>query len=144
MVKTRLLFLLFSLLSLQALGQALRYKKVESYDLTYLLNNIEKTTDFKSSESDLRVKVYLVSDPSGSAQTGETDEVTTSIYFAVSEYDQAPEQYVYRLTSVYNPKFVKWIKEAGGPKLLITYGAYNKIRTATIKVSLKRLIIITK
>ena len=142
MERTRLLILLFSLLSLQALGQTLRYKKVESHDLTYLLNNIEKTTDFKA--SDLSVKVYLVSDPSGSAQTGETDEVTTSIYFAVSEYDQAPEQYVYRLTSVYNPKFVKWIKDAAGPKLVITYGPFNKTKTATIQVTLKRLIIITK
>ena len=92
MERTRFLILFFSLLSLQALGQTLHYKKVESYDLTYLLNNIGKTTDFKDSESDLRVKVYLVSDPSGSAQTGETDEVTASIYFAVSEYDQLPEQ----------------------------------------------------
>ena len=142
MERTRLLILLFSLLSLQALGQTLRYKKVESHDLTYLLNNIEKTTDFKA--SDLSVKVYLVSDPSGSAQTGETDEVTASIYFAVSEYDQAPEQYVYRLTSVYNPKFVKWIKDAAGPKLVITYGPFNKTQTATIQVRLKRLIIITK
>ena len=142
MERTRLLILLFSLLSFQALGQTLRYKKVESHELTYLLNNIEKTTDFKA--SDLSVKVYLVSDPSGSAQTGETDEVTASIYFAVSEYDQAPEQYVYRLTSVYNPKFVKWIKEASGPKLVITYGPYNKIQSATIQVTLKRLIIITK
>ena len=142
MERTRFLILLFSLLSLQALGQTLRYKKVESYGLTYLLNNIEKTTDFKA--SDFSVKVYLVSDPSGSAQTGETDEVTTSIYFAVSEYDQAHEQYVYRLTSVYNPKFVKWIKDASGPKLVITYGPYNKIQTATIQVTLKRLIIITK
>ena len=56
MERTKILILLFSLLSLQALGQTLRYKKVESYDLTYLLNNIEKTTDFKASESDLRVK----------------------------------------------------------------------------------------
>ena len=107
MQRTRLLLLLFSLLSLQAFGQTVHFKKVESYDLSYLLNNIEKTTDFKSLESDLNVKVYLVSDPSGSAQTGETDEVTASIYFAVSEYDESPEQYVYRLTSVYNPKFVK-------------------------------------
>ena len=144
MERTRFLILLFSLLSLQALGQTLHYKKVESYDLTYLLNNIEKTTDFTASESDLRVKVYLVSDPSGSAQTGETDEVTTSIYFAVSEYDEAPEQYVYRLTSVYNPKFVKWIKDAAGPKLVITYGPFDKTQTATIQVTLKRLFIITK
>ena len=144
MKRTRLLLLLFSLLSLQALGQTLRYKKVESYDLTYLLNNIEKTTDFKAPDSDLRVKVYLVSDPSGSARTGETDEVTASIYFAVSEYDQAPEQYVYRLTSVYNPKFIKWVKDADGPKLVITYGPFNQLQTATIKVTLKKLIIITK
>ena len=144
MQRTRLLLLLFSLLSLQALGQTLRYKKVESYALTYLLNNIEKTTDFKASESDLAVRVYSVSDPSGSAQTGESDEVTASIYFAVSEYGEAPEQYVYRLTSLYNPKFVKWVKDAGGPKLVITYGPYNKIRTATIQVTLKKLIIITK
>ena len=138
------LFLIFGLLSLQTFGQTIRYKKVENYDLIYLLNNIEKTTDFKATESDLAVRVYSVSDPSGSAQTGESDEVTTSIYFAVSEYGEAPEQYVYRLTSLYNPKFVKWVKDAGGPKLIITYGSFNKIRTATIQVTLKKLIIVTK
>ena len=138
------LFLIFGLLSLQTFGQTIRYKKVEDYDLIYLLNNIEKTTDFKATESDRAVRVYSVSDPSGSAQTGESDEVTTSIYFAVSEYGEAPEQYVYRLTSLYNPKFVKWVKDAGGPKLIITYGSFNKIRTATIQVTLKKLIIVTK
>ena len=143
MLKTTFL-LLFGLLLLQILGQTLDYKKVDSYDLTYFLNNIEKTIDFKATDSDLIVRVYFVSDPSGSAQTGESDEVTTSIYFAVSEYGEAPEQYVYRLTSVYNPKFIKWLKDGGEPKFLMAYGTSDKLRSATIQVKLKKLIVISK
>ena len=143
MLKTTFL-LLFGLLSLQILGQTLDYKKVDSYDLTYFLNNIEKTIDFKATDSDLIVRVYFVSDPSGSAQTGESDEVTTSIYFAVSEYGEAPEQYVYRLTSVYNPKFIKWLKDGCEPKFLMAYGTSDKLRSATIQVKLKKLIVISK
>lgn len=139
-----LLLLFTSFLANQSFGQTLSYKKVESTDITYVLNNIVKTSIYKGEKSNLAVIVYAVSDPSGSAKIGETHEVTTSIYFAVSEYDEVPEQYVYKLSSVYNPKLIRWIEGAAGPKIVLTYGPYKIKRTATIQVTLQKLIITTK
>jgi len=124
-----------------AVSQTLKYKAVNNDDLVYILNNIEKTTSFTSDKNDLFVKVFNVADPSGSAHTEGTDEITNSIYIAVSEDGEGPEQHLFRLASVYDPKFIKWVKTPAGPELILSYGPANKRKTATIRVTLKQLFI---
>jgi hypothetical protein len=123
------------------IGQTLKYKAIQNADLNYVLNNIEKTTQFAADNGDLFIKAYIVADPSGSAHVDGTDEITNSIYIAVSEDGEAPEQHLFRLTSVYDPKFVNWIKTPGGPELVISYGPANKRKKATVHVALKQLVI---
>jgi len=138
--KIVVLFLLVLAGSLGAIAQKLSYSAVKNRDLIYVLNNIEKTTSY-ANDRDLHIRVYNVADPTGSAHVQGDDEITNSLYIAVSEYDESPEQHVYRLSSVYNPKFVNWVKSAAGAKLVINYGPDNKRRTATITISLRKLVI---
>lgn len=140
MKKIAALWSLILMLSVTAKAQKLSYSTVKDQDLTYVLNNIVKTTSY-TNNSDLYVQVYNVADPSGSAHTEGTDEITNSIYIAVSEDGESPEQHVYRLSSVLNPKFVNWIKSPSGAKLVISYGFAGKRRNATISISLRKLVI---
>src|SRR6185312_39578 len=95
--------------SLCGIAQKLSYSSIKNQDLTYVLNNIVKTTSYTTNNNDLFISVYSVDDPSGSAHIEGDDEVTNSIYIAVSEDGESPEQHLYRLSSVYNPKFLNWV-----------------------------------
>jgi hypothetical protein len=124
-----------------AVAQTLKYKEVKNTDLTYVLNNIEKTAQFNDDKHNLFIKAYMVADPSGSAHVEGDDEITNSIYIAVSEDGETPQQHLFRLASVYGPKFVRWVKTAAGPELVVTYGAANKKKTVRIRIALKQLVI---
>jgi hypothetical protein len=123
------------------MAQAIKYKEVKNSDLTYVLNNIVKTTRFTDDKNNLLIRVYVVSDKSGSAHTDGSDEVTNSIYITVSNDGEAPEQHLFRLASVYNPKLVNWVKTITGSALVMTYGPANKTKKVTIRVALKQLVI---
>ena len=140
-MKRIFLLLLIAIVSHQiTIAQAIKYKEVKNSDLTYVLNNIVKTTRFTDDKNSLLIRVYVVADASGSAHTEGTDEVTNSIYIAVSNNGETPEQRLFRLASVYNPKLVNWVKTATGPGLVMTYGPANKIKKVTIQVGLKQLV----
>jgi hypothetical protein len=124
-----------------SLAQAVKYKEVKNGDLAYVLNNIVKTTRFTDDKNNLFIRVYVIADPSGSAHTEGTDEITNSIYIAVSDDGEAPEQHLFRLASVYDPKLLNWSKTALGPELIMTYGSANKKKKAAIRVGLKQLVI---
>lgn len=141
-MKRIFLLLLIAIVSPRiATAQTIKVKEVKNSDLTYVLNNIVKTTHYNDEKNYLFIKVYVTADPSGSAHVEGTDEVTNSIYIAVSNDGEAPEQHLFRLPSVYNPKLVNWVKTANGPGLVLTYGPANKTKKATIQVGLKQLIV---
>jgi len=123
------------------IAQTIKFKEVKNADLTYVLNNIVKTTRFTDDKNNLLIRAYIVPDKSGSAHIEGTDEVASSIYIAVSNDGETPEQHLFRLASVYNPKLVNWVKTATGPGLVLTYGPANKARKVTIQVGLKQLVV---
>jgi hypothetical protein len=137
------LFVLFALFTggiiATAAAQNLTYKKVTDGDLAYVLNNLEKQIQFENTAGDLFINVYVVSDPSGSAHIEGTEEVTSTIYIAVSEDGELPEQNLFRLTSVYDPKIISPAKKARFPQLVFTYGAADKRKKAIISITLKSL-----
>ncbi len=130
-------------LAFSALGQDLTSTKVDNDDLVYILNNLEKMSIYKSDTSVLYIRVYSVPDHSGSAKAASCD-VTTTIYIAVSEYGEVPDQSLFKLSSVYNPKFIKWIPSKNEPALVLSYGIADKRKTVTIKVKLNGLNILLK
>jgi hypothetical protein len=142
-MKTKIPFLLLfnCFIIFPVFAQHLNYKSVSNEDLTYVLNNIEKHITLKNNADTLFINVYMVSDPSGSAGIPEGEEITNTIYIAVSEDGEAPEQNLFKLTSVYNPKIVSWNTAAIRPQIVLAYGPFDKRKKATISISLKGLTI---
>jgi len=98
--------------------------------------------EFTDSKQTLFVKVYVVADPSGSANTPDTEEITNTIYIATSEAGELPEQHLFKLTSVYDPKIINWTKSGSHSKLIFSYGAASKRKKVAILIDLKTLAII--
>lgn len=120
-------------------SQNVSYRKDTNEDLVYILNNIVKTTEYSDS-SNISIIVYSVADPSSSAGYASC-EVTNTLYIAVSGYGEAPDQSLFKLSSVYDPKFIKWIKTNDAPELVIAYGPSDKRKQVKIKISLDKLAI---
>jgi hypothetical protein len=116
----------------------LKYKRVVDSGLIYVLNNIERSVKFKNSSGDFFINVYIVSDPTGSAHIEGSEEISDSIYIAVSEDGKVPDQYLYRLTSVYDPKIISYTKSVKHPQLILAYGPANKRRRVAISIELKK------
>lgn len=70
--------------------------------LTHLINNVTEFKVFKTNE--LQIMVLVVSNPSGSANIAETDEVSSKVYIGVSQYDERPKQMVYSINQLIAPK----------------------------------------
>lgn len=122
-----------------SLAQSIKYKSVSNQDVTYVLNNLQKRyvyTDHKT----LNIAVYLVADTQGDDLPANC-KTASSIYVAVSEVKPQPQQYVYKLTSVCDPKFINWIKSKNMYKIAFSYGAAVKRKTATIGIMLKKLVV---
>jgi len=98
-VKAFLIVILSLSFALTGLRQTLTYTKVNDESLVYILNNITKLSQYKSDTCDLIITVYSVDDLSGSAGFA-NDEITNSIYIAVSEYGEAPDQSLFKLSSI--------------------------------------------
>jgi hypothetical protein len=143
------LFFLLAISAIQfcAYGQSMTYTGVDNKDLVYALNRIEQMTNSVFNETGgerLHIRVYKVTNPSGSAGFPGGHEVSTSIYIAVSEGGEYPHQNLFRLTSVYNPKFIEWTKDQSRPILKLTYGTDGALQTAAIAISLRELQITTQ
>ena len=76
-------------------------KKIENFEFQRLLNGIEILKEFKT--ADLSVRIMIVGNLSGSAGFA-NGEITDDLYFAVSEFDELPEQNLFRVSEFYNPK----------------------------------------
>lgn len=87
----------------------------------------------------LVVRVFGVPGESGSAKDGESDRVTSWLYFAVSEYGEMPEQRVYRLGPVYDPKVDSLVFRDSVPTAFISYGLRASRHKARVTVTLEAL-----
>jgi hypothetical protein len=139
MLKKLSLFIFSCLWFAPGFAQKVKYNSVNNEDLVYVLNNIEKKIEFINTDQTLYVKVYVVADPSGSAHTPDTDEITNTLYIATSEDGEAPEQHLYKLTSVYDPKIISWTKSAKHPQLIFSYGPADKRKKVIVSIELKEL-----
>ena len=141
MLKKILLATLFIAgVAFNSLAQSIKYKNVSNQDLTYVLNNLQKRyvyTDHKT----LNIAVYLIADQQGDPDAPADCKNPQSVYVAVSEVKPQPEQHVYKLDAVCDPKFINWIKSKKMYKIAFSYGAAVKRKTATVGIMLKKLVV---
>lgn len=76
-------------------------EQVEEYDIVRLLNELTFINSYRTDE--LSIKIMSSPNLPGSAGFN-SGEVTTNIWIAVSEYDELPEQKLYRVNNLYAPE----------------------------------------
>ena len=125
----------FLLVAPSACAQPIGSERVTDKELVYLLNRIEVLGEAES--RDLSVRVLQASDLPGSAGY-ESGEVTHTVYVAVSEYDELPEQSLFRLSELLAPAFAGSGQE-GEVAFYLSYGALSDRKRVRVVPSLERL-----
>lgn len=118
--KVAFILFIITCLSKITFGQTLKYKEVKDENLTLILNNLELISKYQNPSSDLLVNIYYVTYTDASRKT-ESCDAATDVYIAVSEDGEAPEQHLYKLSKLYDTKFIKWIPGANGVSFTMSY-----------------------
>ena len=93
--------------------------------LNYILNNIVKTQEFQTHTFSIRL--FIVSNPSGSAKLNGNDEVSDNIYIATSEFDEAPVHHLFILKDIYAARDNLSFKEKKDGTVDLKIGYYDRI-----------------
>ena len=119
-----------------AFGQEIKINKIEDYDLVHLINEIVELSTKQT--DDLSLRIFSLANLPGSAGYA-SSKATHDLLIAVSEYDELPDQSVFRISSFYNPKITEWKTETPEPVVLIEYGPYNDRKEITIQIGLREI-----
>ena len=130
------MFLMLLLNFTLAFGQEIEINKIEDYNLVKLINGIELLSEKRT--DDLSLRIFKLANLPGSAGYA-SSEVIHDLLIAVSEYDELPDQSVFRVSSFYNPKIMDWKTENLEPVVLIEYGPYDERKQLTIQISLQKI-----
>ena len=124
-------------------AQDLKISKKKDENITHLLNNIKLFESINTDE--YLIKIYSIDNGAGSAGFPNS-EVSHNLLIAISEYDSAPDQNLFEIGEMYNPKFVKWIKNPNNKSVnfVIEYGPINKTKTKELSVDITNLMIVKK
>ena len=129
-----------SSVALMDLTQMPSCRRVKNRELVRMLNGLSvlaaRTIDL---EEDLEVRILALSGLPGSAGIAETGEVATTLYVAVSTFDEYPEQSLFRLSPLYAPIVERLAAEHDKPVIRLTYGPKSNRRKLRIVVSLRGL-----
>ncbi len=82
-------------------SQEVVFEKVENFKTIKLLNDFSLLKEFKTEQ--LIVKIISINNFPGSAD-GPNGEISNDIYIAVSEFDEYPNQNLFKLSNLFNPK----------------------------------------
>ncbi len=81
----------------------LEIETVKEYETIKLLNQIELLKEFKT--ENISIRIYQIGNVSGSAGF-DNGEITHNIYFAVSEFDELPNQSLFQIKNLYGVEIV--------------------------------------
>lgn len=127
---------IFLLLSGQLLiAQPMKPVKVKDSSLSRLINNVQSFHQY--SVKDLAITVMEIANPSGSAHIPEGHEITTNVYFGVSEIDTYPEQSLFCIKNLYAVSNIQQDKTIPGEAVIsFTYVDISN-RTKPVKKTVK-------
>jgi len=100
-------------------------EQIDEFDFIRLLNEISFLKSYKTSE----LSVQVMSSPNLPGSAGFSNgEVTTNIWIAVSEFDELPEEALFRVNNLYAPELVN----------------FDRIDPSTLKLTLQHIVDGTK
>lgn len=121
-------------------SQHIKAEKIDDTNIVSLLNNVREYRQFKS--AGLTTKLFVISNPSGSALIPEGDEVTDNIYIAISEYDEQPKQSLFCVKNVYAISKIQLEKAVKNTiSISFSYIEHKVIRKSTIKITIDDIVI---
>ena len=117
-------------------AQEIQVTKTENLDLVHLVNSIKELSAKRTTT--LSIRIFSVDNFPGSAGYS-SGAITEDLLIAVSEFDELPEQSLFRISGLYNPKIKEWRTETGDPKVIIEYGPIDKMRTLVLLINLRKI-----
>ena len=126
-MKTKIVIILVLILGISQIKSSLisSNKKID-FNCEKILSNMVYFKSFKLENYVVRVVIYT--NPSGSANIPESDEVSSNIIVMKNEYGENEPTQFFKFDNIYNPKVVS-VKEN---KVDITF-AFNKKRSLILK-----------
>jgi len=115
----------------------MKIEKVKEIELISLLNRIELIKEFKT--ENLSIRVFLLGNEPCSAGF-ESGEITHDVYFAVSEFDEYPNQSLFRINSLYSVKIESIDSfEANSSLIEISYVENEERKILKLKLTINEL-----
>jgi hypothetical protein len=112
------------------------FNTISEYESIELFNSIEFLAEKKFDT--LIVRILGIDNESGSAGFP-TGEVTTIIYIAVSEYGEAPDHNLFKLSPLFVPQVLKIYEESSIPFVYMAFLENKTVRFIKLKIDLKQV-----
>lgn len=108
-------------------------KKIEIDSQIDLFNSIRMYRSIDSKH--FRVKVFLLDNKPGSAGIVGTGEISSRLFFGISEFDEYPKQSLFEINNLVNPKIKG--KKINDENIELTIEHYNsgKTKLNTIRIT---------
>lgn len=133
LMKTYIILLLLLFLSYHSHAQSVKSSEILQKNLVELIGSIDDYESFAGKQ--LMVKIFKVSNGSGSANFPESHEVSFNMLICVAHYDENPQNKLFTIGPFINPKVVKTDDSGKSVKLYIEDGVINKRKTTKVIVS---------
>jgi uncharacterized protein YecT (DUF1311 family) len=118
-------------------SKKLKIEKVENYKTQRLLNNFNILKDLKT--ENLIVKIISVDNLPGSEGLA-NGEITNDIYIAVSEFDEYPNQSLFKIDNLYNPEIKNIdLTDNNKPIFDILYGPSKNRKTIKTEITINEI-----
>ena len=110
-------------------------EQFDDFDFVRLLNELSFLKSYKTNE----LSIQVMSSPNLPGSAGFSNgEVTTNIWIAVSEFDELPEQALFRVNSLYAPELVNFDgTDPSALKLTLQHIVDGARKEITLKVSIE-------
>lgn len=112
-------------------------ENIEDYKIQRLLNNFTILKDLKT--DNLIVKIISIDNFPGSAGFS-NGEITNDIYIPISEFDEYPNQNLYKITNLYNPEIENIdLSDNDKPSFDILYGLSENRKTLKAEITINEI-----
>ena len=127
-----IIFLLFIMTAVNCKAQSVTYKKVQNIELNNFIGSFFEYQLLELKES--IVKTLLVSNPSGSARSTESDEVTNTVYISNCENGELLDCKLYIIENLIRIKVDSVKEDETNIIIQITSGNYNQRKSNILSI----------